>query len=83
MQIRILQRKQQLLKLVELDTKLHNWTGTTLHIKEHSQLGDGRMLLVNQGVEKFKILKVVQEKPVLICDVEVIVKKLSFFWGQI
>ncbi|KAL4430787.1 hypothetical protein ABPG75_006043 [Micractinium tetrahymenae] len=44
--------------------------GTLLEITEHSNLEDGRILVNNIGRQRFKIVEVVEEKPVLICDVE-------------
>eukprot|EP01024_Parvocaulis_polyphysoides_P006400 TRINITY_DN11708_c0_g1_i2.p1 TRINITY_DN11708_c0_g1~~TRINITY_DN11708_c0_g1_i2.p1 ORF type:complete len:293 (-),score=25.67 TRINITY_DN11708_c0_g1_i2:250-1128(-) len=46
--------------------------GTTLQIQEHTTLDDGRLLVVNKGVERYRIRNVVQEKPVLICEVEIL-----------
>jgi hypothetical protein len=43
--------------------------GTTLEITEHERVKDGRMLINNTGVERFKIVSVKQETPVLICEV--------------
>lgn len=44
--------------------------GTVLEIREHSTMDDGRMLIENIGRERFKIVDVVEEKPVLVCKVE-------------
>lgn len=44
--------------------------GTVLEIQEHSTMEDGRMLIENIGRERFKIVDVVEEKPVLVCKVE-------------
>lgn len=44
--------------------------GTLLEITDHANLEDGRLLVNNVGKQRFKILEVVEEKPVLICDVE-------------
>jgi len=44
--------------------------GTVLEVQEHSLLEDGRLLLQNIGRERFKIVDVVEERPVLVCDVE-------------
>jgi Lon protease-like protein len=44
--------------------------GTVLEIQEHSTMDDGRMLIENIGRERFKIVDVVEEKPVLVCKVE-------------
>ncbi|EFN59067.1 hypothetical protein CHLNCDRAFT_137801 [Chlorella variabilis] len=44
--------------------------GTLLEITDHANLEDGRMIVNNVGRQRFKILEVVEEKPVLICRVE-------------
>jgi Lon protease-like protein len=44
--------------------------GTVLEIREHSTMEDGRMLIENVGKERFKIKDVVEEKPILVCEVE-------------
>lgn len=44
--------------------------GTVLKIKRHVNLDDGRILVENVGQERFRILEVVEQKPVLVCDVE-------------
>jgi len=44
--------------------------GTVLEVQEHSLLEDGRLLVQNVGRERFKILNVVEERPLLVCDVE-------------
>ena len=44
--------------------------GTVLEIREHSTMEDGRMLIENIGRERFKIKDVVEEKPILVCEVE-------------
>jgi len=44
--------------------------GTVLEIQDHSTMDDGRMLIENIGRERFKIVDVVEEKPVLVCKVE-------------
>lgn len=46
--------------------------GTLLEITEHANLDDGRILVNNIGRQRFRILDVVEEKPVLICEVEYI-----------
>jgi ATP-dependent Lon protease len=43
--------------------------GTVLEVTEHSMLEDGRLLVQSVGRERFQIREVVQEKPLLICDV--------------
>ncbi|GAB4817835.1 hypothetical protein N2152v2_004881 [Parachlorella kessleri] len=44
--------------------------GTLLEIKEHARLEDGRLMVQNIGRERFRIKKVVEERPVLVCEVE-------------
>ncbi|KAI8110970.1 hypothetical protein M9434_004544 [Picochlorum sp. BPE23] len=44
--------------------------GTVLEIEAHSTMEDGRMLIENVGKQRFKIVDVVEEKPVLVCRVE-------------
>lgn len=46
--------------------------GTILEITEHSLMEDGRLLINTVGRERFRIDKVVEERPVLVCDVEVL-----------
>lgn len=46
--------------------------GTTLEIQAHTFEPDGKILVVNKGLERFKVTKVVKERPVLICEVEVL-----------
>lgn len=46
--------------------------GTTLHIDEYVHLPDGRMVVTTKGTERFKITSVIKEKPVLVCEVEVL-----------
>jgi len=46
--------------------------GCKLEIEHHKQLADGRMMVVSRGVERFKIRKVIQEKPVLLAEVEIL-----------
>jgi Lon protease-like protein len=43
--------------------------GTMLHIKEHARMPDGRMLINSRGGRRFRIVRVVKERPVLICEV--------------
>lgn len=47
-------------------------TGTTLEIQEHISDDEGRMFITNKGVERFRILEVVKERPVLTCQVEIL-----------
>ena len=42
---------------------------TMLHIKEHARMPDGRMLINSRGGRRFRIVRVVKERPVLICEV--------------
>jgi hypothetical protein len=46
--------------------------GTVLEIVKHTVLPDGRLLVLTKGRDRFKIEKIVQEKPVLLCDVNMI-----------
>lgn len=46
--------------------------GTTLQISQHLRLDDGRLAVNNQGVERFKVIKVLEERPVLMALVEVL-----------
>ncbi|KAK9811961.1 hypothetical protein WJX73_003219 [Symbiochloris irregularis] len=46
--------------------------GTILRIDTHVHLPDGRLFVVNQGMERFRVLKVLQQKPVLMCLVEIL-----------
>ncbi|CAL5229221.1 g12504 [Coccomyxa viridis] len=46
--------------------------GTTLEIKSHVLLEDGRMGIETIGRERFRILSVKQEKPVLVCEIELL-----------
>jgi len=46
--------------------------GTTLEITDFDNVPDGRLLVNNKGCEKFKVLRVVKEKPVLVCEVETV-----------
>ena len=45
-------------------------TGTSLYIDAMTMLPDGRMLLENSGQQRFRVKKVVQEKPYMMCEVE-------------
>jgi len=45
-------------------------TGTELHIDAHQMLPDGRMLVESTGRRRFRVRKVVKEKPVMVCEVE-------------
>jgi len=44
--------------------------GTILEIKAHTLLDDGRILIDNLGRERYKILEVVEERPVLVCKIQ-------------
>lgn len=46
--------------------------GTTLEIQQHVTESDGRIYVTQKGIERFEIKKVVREKPVLVCEVEVL-----------
>lgn len=44
--------------------------GTVLEIQKHSLIEDGRLIVDNIGKERFKIIDVVEERPVLVCEIE-------------
>jgi len=44
--------------------------GTLLRIEEHHKHDDGRLAIVSKGTQKFRIVEVTQERPVLQCTVE-------------
>lgn len=44
--------------------------GTVLEIIHHKVLPDARLLTVSKGRERFRLVKIVQERPVLLCEVE-------------
>ncbi|EIE22845.1 hypothetical protein COCSUDRAFT_33405 [Coccomyxa subellipsoidea C-169] len=46
--------------------------GTTLLIESHMRMDDGRLGIENKGIERFKVLRICEERPVLICEVEVL-----------
>eukprot|EP00803_Ostreobium_quekettii_P006098 evm.model.scf_1560.3 EVM.evm.TU.scf_1560.3 scf_1560:28159-32634(+) len=46
--------------------------GTILEIQQHVPLEDGRMLVTSSGVQRFQIVNVVQERPVLVCEVKML-----------
>ncbi|CAL8464824.1 g4359 [Coccomyxa elongata] len=46
--------------------------GTTLQIESHVRMDDGRLGIENKGIERFKVLRICEERPVLICEVEVL-----------
>jgi Lon protease-like protein len=46
--------------------------GSTLEISEFANVPDGRLFVTSKGKERFKVLKVVAEKPILLCEVEVL-----------
>lgn len=43
--------------------------GTVLHIEQHARMPDGRMLVSSRGGRRYRIVRVVKERPVLICEV--------------
>lgn len=45
-------------------------TGTALHIVEHTQMKDGRLLVGSKGGQRYRVVQVIKELPVLICEVE-------------
>lgn len=46
--------------------------GTTLEIHDVLLEDQGRMIVTNKGIERFKIIGIIKEAPVLICEVEVL-----------
>lgn len=48
--------------------------GTIVEVVERSLLPDGRQLIMNMGVERFKLLRITQEKPYIIGLVEIDLK---------
>lgn len=44
--------------------------GTVLEILHHKVFPDARLLTVSKGRERFRLVKILQERPVLVCDVE-------------
>jgi ATP-dependent Lon protease len=46
--------------------------GTTLEVKDFLVEPSGRMYITNKGIERFRVTNVVKQKPVLVCDVEVL-----------
>jgi Lon protease-like protein len=45
-------------------------TGTALHIVEHSTMKDGRLLVGSKGGQRYRVIQVIKELPVLVCEVE-------------
>jgi len=46
--------------------------GTTLEIVDHAHIQDGRIFVTTKGRERYKIVDIVKEKPILLCEVEVL-----------
>jgi Lon protease-like protein len=46
--------------------------GTVLEITQHQVLPDGRLLVLTKGLDRFKVHDIKQEKPVLLCEVEML-----------
>jgi len=44
--------------------------GTRLEIQSHMRLEDGRMMIASKGQDRFKIVRVLREQPILICEIE-------------
>jgi Lon protease-like protein len=44
--------------------------GTELKIEQHLHEQDGRIYVTSKGTERFRVTRVVKERPVLICEVE-------------
>ncbi|KAK9846374.1 hypothetical protein WJX81_002581 [Elliptochloris bilobata] len=46
--------------------------GTLLRIERHSRMPDGRLAVDNLGVQRFRVLRVLEQAPVLMCEVEML-----------
>jgi len=44
--------------------------GALLEIEQHQQLEDGRLFVQSTSIQRFKVLDVVEQRPVLVCEVE-------------
>eukprot|EP00210_Caulerpa_lentillifera_P008447 g8059.t1 len=44
--------------------------GTTLEIQTHSRLEDGRLMIASKGLDRFKIVSILREQPIMVCEVE-------------
>jgi len=44
--------------------------GTMLHIEQHERFPDGRMVIVSKGGRRFRVVRVVKQQPVLVCEVQ-------------
>lgn len=44
--------------------------GSLLHIEQHNLLEDGRLYIENTAVKRFKVTEVIEQRPVLLCEVE-------------
>lgn len=45
-------------------------TGCVLEISDFQRMDDGQMLIATKGAERYRIKEVVEERPVLVCEVE-------------
>ena len=52
--------------------------GTIMNITKHEQLQDGQMDILCEGAHRFKILEVIEEKPVLLCRYVAQTRKLPY-----
>ncbi len=41
-------------------------------VQEFTNVPDGRLFVTNKGKERFRVINIVKEKPVLVCEVEVL-----------
>ena len=46
--------------------------GTILEITTHAVQPDGRLMILTKGKERFKLESIAQEKPVVLCEVEML-----------
>jgi len=56
--------------------------GTALRIEQHLHEADGRMYITSRGTERFRVTRVVKERPVLICEVETIPEDADGAWEE-
>ena len=56
--------------------------GTRLAINKHAMLPDGRLFVESRGVERFRILSVLQRTPVVVAEVEVLPELLEDARGK-
>lgn len=44
--------------------------GTVLEISQHERKPDGRMLIMSKGAERFRVTKILKEKPYIVAEIE-------------